>query len=79
MGVVDTEEGTPVEPDAAAFSHARQTLRIDGTITLKATGQVQTFRRHYLTSLPADHSSPPSLAQQVRGHWDGRESQPLAS
>jgi hypothetical protein len=60
---------TPVEPDAAAFPHARQALKVEGTFTLKNSGEVQRLCRHYLTSQPFDRTSPASLAQQVRGHW----------
>ena len=58
-----------VEPDAAPFPHARQTLKVEGTFTLKATGQVQTLRRHDVTSQTEDQTSPTQLAQQIRGHW----------
>ena len=58
-----------IEPDAAAFPHARQLVKVQGTFTEKSSGQTQQLRRHFITSQDSGQAGPKKLGQQVREHW----------
>lgn len=58
-----------LEAQSSHFAHARQAVRAERTVTNKKTGEVIHGARLYISSIPADESTPRQMARLVRGHW----------
>ena len=58
-------------PEGTGFTGAQQALLIERYVTYKKKGQWHTRAEAvlYLTSLPADETTPEDLLAHVRGHW----------
>ena len=58
-------------PEGTGFQDAAQALLIERYVTYKKKGQRHTRAESvlYLTSLPADETTPEDLLAHVRGHW----------
>ena len=58
-----------IEPDAAAYAHAAQLISLQRQQTHKRTGEVKGGTRCFITSLRAQETTSPRLAEQIRGYW----------